>query len=150
MTKSVWSVPCWYFFHGFAAKIDENFYRENYKEIWKNIYENICYNLPCPMCKGHATKYISKLRMNEINTKEKLITYLFNFHNFVNLKLRKRQYPKEYLVKYKRLKMKQCYTLVHRSFNIQYMGSMMFNGWQRRQGINITTKYLTKIWNNIH
>ena len=148
MTKSVWSVPCWYFFHGFAAKIDEKFYRDNYKDIWKNVYRNICYNLPCSMCRSHAINYISKVRLNEINTKDRLINYLFNFHNFVNSRLGKPYYLKEHLVKYKRLKMKQCYNLVHRSFNIQYFG--LFDGWQRKQGINLTTRYLTIIWNNIN
>ena len=148
MTKSVWSVPCWYFFHGFAAKIDDTFYRNNYMAVWKNIYRNMCYNLPCSMCRKHAINYISKVRLDEINTKAKLIDYIYKFHNFVNHRLGKNYYAKEHLVKYKRLKMKRCYSLVHRSFNIQYYG--LFDGWQRKQGINITTKYLTTIWNSIN
>ncbi len=148
MTKSVWSVPCWYFFHGFAAKINEGYYQENYMQIWKNIYRNMCYNLPCPECRKHSVNYISKVRLDEINTKPKLINYLYKFHNFVNSRLGKHYYAKEDLEKYNRLKMKQCYSLVHRSFNIQYFG--LFDGWQRRQGINITTSYLTIIWNNIN
>jgi hypothetical protein len=148
MTKSVWSVPCWYFFHGFAARIDDNFYKANYIQIWKDIYRNMCYNLPCSICKGHATRYISNVKLTDINTKEKLINYLFIFHNSVNRRLGKRIYLKENLVKYNRLKMKQCYLMVHRSFTLQYFG--LFNGWQRKQGIEITTKYLTKIWNNIN
>ena len=30
MTKEQWSVPTWFFFHGFAARIDEQFYKNNY------------------------------------------------------------------------------------------------------------------------
>ena len=108
----------------------------------------MCYNLPCSMCRKHATNYISRVRLDEINTKSKLIDYLYKFHNFVNSRLGKPYYAKDHLVKYNRLKMKQCYRLVHRSFNLQYYG--LFDGWQRKQGIQITTKYLTSIWSNIN
>ena len=29
MSKSDWSVPTWFFFHGFAEKVDENYYKVN-------------------------------------------------------------------------------------------------------------------------
>ena len=60
MGKEIWSVPTWYFFHGLAARIDKDFYKNNYMKIWINVYQNICLNLPCPMCKRHATNYIKK------------------------------------------------------------------------------------------
>ena len=60
MGKEIWAVPCWYFFHGFAARINANFYRNNYREIWRNIYVNLCISLPCPICRNHATNYIKK------------------------------------------------------------------------------------------
>ena len=84
MTKSMWSVPCWYFFHGFAARIDENFYKENYIQIWKEIYRNMCYNLPCSICKGHATRYISNVRLSDINTKHISSNKISNIDDFIH------------------------------------------------------------------
>ena len=109
MGKEIWSVPCWFFFHGFAARINKTFYEKNYMKIWISIYQNICLNLPRPMCRKHAVNYISSSKATDIETKEKLIKYLFNFHNYVNLKLRKPVYSEENLERYKRLKMKKCY-----------------------------------------
>uniref|UniRef100_A0A6C0C210 thiol oxidase n=1 Tax=viral metagenome TaxID=1070528 RepID=A0A6C0C210_9ZZZZ len=149
MGKEIWSVPCWLFFHGFAARINKEFYDNNYLKIWISVYQNICLNLPCPMCRKHAVDYISKSKEQEINTKEKLIIYLFNFHNYVNLRINKPQYKIDDLEIYKRLKMKKCYYLLHSAFNLPYSSRSLFNGWQRKVGINNTTDFLRKIWNNL-
>jgi len=147
MGKEIWSVPTWYFFHGLAARINKDFYEKNYMSVWINIYQNICMNLPCPMCKKHATIYKKKSKVSDIETKEKLITYLFDFHNYVNGKIGKPIYKKKDLEKYNYLKLKKCYYLVNRSFNFGYSGQMF--AWQRRKGIKKTTEYLQLVWNNV-
>lgn len=147
MGKEIWSVPTWYFFHGLAARIDESFYNNNYMTVWINVYQNICFNLPCPMCKRHATNYIKKSKVSDIETKEKLIKYLFNFHNYVNQRIGKPIYKEKDLVKYNYLKLKKCYYLVNNAFNRGYSGQMF--SWQRKQGIKKTTDYLHLVWNNV-
>lgn len=149
MGKEVWSVPCWLFFHGFAARINKEFYDNNYLKIWVSVYQNICLNLPCPMCRKHAVNYISKSKKTDIETKEKLILYLFNFHNYVNKRLNKRIYKQEDLEIYKRLKMKKCYYMLYTSFNLPYSSTALFNGWVRGKGIKVTTEFLKVIWNNL-
>lgn len=150
MTKEQWSVPTWFFFHGFAARIDEQFYKNNYKKIWNTIYKNICSNLPCPVCNYHANLYISNLNYNEINTKDKLIRYLFNFHNSVNKRLNKSIYKFEDLDKYKYLKMSKTYVRTHNNIIKDYFGSKIMNGWSRKKGMKVTLDYLILIWKNIH
>jgi hypothetical protein len=147
MGKEIWAVPCWYFFHGFAARINANFYRSNYKTVWKNIYVNLCLSLPCPMCRQHATKYIKNGQYSDIDTKEKLIKYVFKFHNYVNSQLGKPLFKYDNIDVYERLRMKQCYFMVYKSFTRDY--SRMFNGWLKCPKIKMTTDYLLKIWNNI-
>jgi len=147
MGKEIWAVPCWYFFHGFAARINSNFYKNNYREIWRNIYVNLCISLPCPICRNHATNYIKKGRYSDIDTKDKLIRYLFEFHNFVNLQLGKPIFRFENMKVYEKLKMKQCYYLVYKAFTRDY--SRLFNSWMKSPKIKSTTDYLLKIWNNI-
>ena len=147
MGKEIWSVPTWYFFHGLAARIDEDFYKNNYMKVWINVYQNICLNLPCPMCKRHATNYIRKSKQSDIETKEKLIKYLFDFHNFVNNKIGKKQFKFEDMERYNYLKLKKCYYLVNASFNRGYSNQMF--AWQRKENIKVTTKYLQKVWNHV-
>ena len=78
MSKTDWSIPTWFFFHGFAEKVDETYYNNNYKKCF-NIIKEICCNIPCETCRLHATKKMNSTTDNMINTKEKLINYLFNF-----------------------------------------------------------------------
>ena len=118
MGKEIWAVPTWYFFHGLAARINKDFYEKNYLDVWINVYRNICMNLPCPMCRRHATDYIKRSRAIQISTKEKLITYLFDFHNFVNTRTGKPMFKKKDLDRYRYLKLKKCYYLLNKSFSL--------------------------------
>ena len=51
--------------------------------IIMNIY-NIISVLPCPSCRAHALEYVNKYKIKLTVTKSELVTYLFNFHNYVN------------------------------------------------------------------
>jgi hypothetical protein len=149
MTKEEWSIPTWFFFHGFAARINEEFYANNYIDCWNKIIKNICNSLPCPVCKYHANLYISNINYNEINTKDKLKRYLFTFHNKVNKRLNKNNFEYSNLEIYKRLKMSRVYTLMHNAIIKEYYGSKVLNSWYRRKNMSITLNYLLKIWKNI-
>ena len=48
------------------------------------MYKTICFNLPCPICKEHAMRFLGKVNYNNIRTKDNLITIMFTFHNEVN------------------------------------------------------------------
>jgi hypothetical protein len=89
----------WIFLHCFAEKINENIYVENKEECF-NFLLKIYGNMNCDMCSTHSIIYLNNNKQN-IETKDKLINYLFEFHNIVNLKLRKKVFEKEILQKYK-------------------------------------------------
>lgn len=149
MTKEQWSVPTWYFFHGFAHKINETFYNKNYKECWNKIIVNICNSLPCPICNYHANLYISKVHDYQINTKEKLKNFLWQFHNNVNNRLNKTLYKLEDLDKYRYLRLNKAYIATHNNIVREYYGSKTLNSWRRKKQMNVTYKYLLSIWKYI-
>ena len=95
----IWATPVWNFFHTFAEKIDEKFYEKNYIVCYK-IIKLICHILPCPYCKNHASKYINKINPYTLKKKENFRLMLYNFHNFVNKRLRKKKFLKQQLKKY--------------------------------------------------
>jgi len=79
---SEWGPPIWNLFHTLAAKVHE----ENYQFIAPHLFgfvKRICSLLPCPECQDHAIKYLNSKKY-DVTTKEKLIDYLFTFHNDVN------------------------------------------------------------------
>jgi hypothetical protein len=150
MTKEEWSIPTWYFMHGFAEKINSEFYKNNYVNCWILVYKNICNNLPCPICRYHASNYIKNIKHSDINTKEKLINYIYEFHNDVNIKLGKNIYPKHKLNIYKNLILHAAFNKMYKNITKSYYGSKVFGGWRRRKGLVITLNYLKKIWENIN
>lgn len=81
--KMKWGQPTWFLFHALAQKVREEHFPQVRKELL-DIIHTICNNLPCPDCASHATKYISSINFNKIQTKEQLKDMLFVFHNTVN------------------------------------------------------------------
>lgn len=105
--SKLWANPVWFFFHGMAEKVHEDFFNTN-KGACLSIVKTICSSLPCPMCRREATKYMKHITIKNIPTKEHFKKMLFDFHNSVNRRLRKRQFRKHELEKYKRLRFIKC------------------------------------------
>lgn len=131
--KSRWANPLWYFLHGFAEKIDEDYYNKNYLKFF-NFFKELASNIPCPYCRNEAVNRLNKVNPHIIcNTKQKLILFWFNFHNDVNKKLGKKIYNKNYLELYKRINMRKCIILVHNTFFKTLYNFKIFNGWIRNE-----------------
>ena len=109
--SKVWANPVWFFFHGMAEKVHEDFFLAN-KGACLNIVKTICGALPCPMCRKAATKYMSNVGESYIPSKEHFKKMLFDFHNHVNKKLRKKQFTRKELSIYKRLQFIRCTKLM--------------------------------------
>lgn len=82
-TKLEWGAPIWTFFHTLAEKIKPEYYQKKSKELF-DIITLICKNLPCPICTEHATKYLNKINVLSLKTKDDMKLMLFQFHNEVN------------------------------------------------------------------
>ena len=141
MSKT-WSNPVWFFFHGLAEKVHDDFYIENSKACL-NIVKKICAILPCPMCRSAATRYMRKIKYQHVQTKENFKRMLFNFHNYVNRKLRKRMFLEKDLQIYTRLKFIKttqlmCYQL--RRFN---------NGMFRTVASKNSDAYINQVENSV-
>ena len=144
MSKADWSVPTWYFFHGFAEKVNEGYYNTNYKRCF-NIIKEICCNLPCEVCRLHAVQKMNNTTDNMINTKEKLIDYLFNFHNEVSRRAGKQVFDKSILSKYKSYVPLSGYIHFRKCFFKPYY-SLNFNQWKRDMLLRRLNKELLEIW----
>ena len=81
--KMEWGEPTWFLFHTLAEKIKEEEF-QNIRVDFLNIIYSICSNLPCPLCSNHAKQHLNGTNFNNIQTKQQLKDFLFNFHNSVN------------------------------------------------------------------
>ena len=88
MSKKDWGNISWILMHSLAQKVSENKFL-NCKEILIKIIFDICNNLPCPDCREHANKLLKSSNIHKISNKKQLISFLCEFHNIVNKKLKK-------------------------------------------------------------
>lgn len=88
MSKKDWGNISWILMHSLAQKVTENKF-VNSKQILIRIIFNICNNLPCPDCREHANKLLKTSNIDKISSKKELISFLCEFHNIVNKKLKK-------------------------------------------------------------
>lgn len=91
-TKLEWGGPIWTFFHTLAEKIKPEYYQSKSKALF-DIIQIICGNLPCPICTEHATKYLDKINVSSLKTKDDLKLMLFQFHNEVNKRKQYELFP---------------------------------------------------------
>ena len=127
-TRSFWGASVWFFFHTISCRIEPIFYAKNHLYVW-NFIKKICHTLPCPHCQKHASEYVNKIPHHQINTKEKLKSVLFNFHNSVNQRTGKQVVGLDVLKKYNRANIKQIFDLFESRFFHSYIGRRQFDDW---------------------
>ncbi len=81
--EMLWGEPTWFLFHTLAEKIKDDYFTTLKNEL-VGFIKQICYNLPCPDCTEHATRFINGVNFDAIKTKEQLKVFFFNFHNEIN------------------------------------------------------------------
>jgi hypothetical protein len=70
----------------------------------KRVIQLIVQNLPCPICSSHAINHFNKFQFKSIRTLAELRTYLWDFHNNVNLRTEKPRITfEEHLLIYQRM-----------------------------------------------
>jgi len=71
-----------------AEKINAEFYIKNRWQVF-DMLKQICKFLPCPDCAGHATHFLSNVKIVSIPNKQQFKAMLFCFHNSVNKRVDK-------------------------------------------------------------
>jgi len=116
MSPNQWGPPTWIFMHTLAEKIKEESFPIIGQQMISNII-NICYNLPCPDCSEHSKIFWSKVKIDNVKTKQDLINLLFVFHNSVNKRKKQYMFKHESLQYYKSKNMVETFNNFSRIFN---------------------------------
>lgn len=102
MKKKDWGNAVWYLFHTLAEKLKPEHSTPAELGLLVQQITSICSNLPCPECQSHATNVMNNVNKSLITaSKENLITFLWNFHNSVNNRIKNKNFTNEELSKYK-------------------------------------------------
>jgi len=81
----VWGPPIWTLFHTLIEKLNERYHYLIYQQLF-NIIKQICTYLPCPECSTDAVIFLSKVKIQTLNTKTSFKNMMYLFHNYVNKK----------------------------------------------------------------
>lgn len=127
-----WAQITWLFLHSFAEKIHVDFFNKN-KSDCLGLIKYVCHNLPCPECRKHAIRYIEKINIYNCKTKADLIKYIWNFHNNVNKRLKKKIYPFEKLSMYKNAVFPKIFLRFIKELKRPYYYTKTMNSWQRQR-----------------
>ena len=148
MTISIenWGNNIWYLFHTISYKIKEESF-VTIKSDLIELIEIICKNLPCPDCSKDAINVISKINFNTINNKEDFKLLLFNFHNYINKKLKKKIFNyQDFDNKYKNANIQNLIINFNIIFNSKASNpQMLSNTFLRKQQIPKINILLNKI-----
>lgn len=99
MSRSVWGPITWRFLHTVAAKIRPESFASQRDELI-TLVRKVCDVLPCPDCRSHALQNLNRANFNNVRSKDDLITFLFEFHNIVNVQTRKQSQQKSVVDQY--------------------------------------------------
>ena len=97
----LWGKSTWMLFHTIVERVDEQQYK-TYKGQILSMIKHICNNLPCPECTEHAGRFINKVRIESVPTKQSMKLMLYQFHNQVNRRVRNSQFNMKDLDIYKK------------------------------------------------
>ncbi|CCV02210.1 Ervl/Alr family protein [Invertebrate iridescent virus 30] len=89
LEPSIWGPHFWNTFH-FISSTYDNKPNQSIKLTMKNFIQSIPVFLPCKECQDHAFDFLSSSNLDKIvENRKELFTFFFNFHNSVNLRLKK-------------------------------------------------------------
>jgi len=85
MNPEVWGPPAWTFLHSITINYPHNPTPEE-KIHYFNFFDNLKNVLPCEICKKHYKSHLEAVPLSEnIDSKDKLIRWLINIHNKINV-----------------------------------------------------------------
>jgi hypothetical protein len=140
VSKKQWGQAIWFLFHTLAYKLNDD---QHVNVLMKQIF-NMCHNLPCSECSNHASAIIKTVNQQNIDTREKLIKLMLDFHNIINKRLgtdefKMEQHNELYSTANTR-KIIDNYIIIMRYNNYTERG--MLHSFKRRQCLNDFIKYI--------
>ena len=141
MSKAVWGPATWSMLHCLVIKVNNI----TNLEPLKSLITNICSNLPCPYCTSHATAILKQSKFSQINDILALRTFMWQFHNKVNERLKKptMEYS-THLEKYNNMKLVDVINLFIKIYSQNSGITMMLYNFHKKQLITQLRGYFNE------
>lgn len=107
MNPKIWGPSAWLFLHTVTFNYPNNPTEED-KRNYLTFFNSLKHIIPCPLCKEHYIENLKNIPIN-LDSKDKLIEWLFDVHNSVNKQKETKIYTHEelYDIYYHKYKSKQ-------------------------------------------
>ena len=104
MDPKIWGPYFWFTLHTITLSYPDNPNYEN-KRQYNDFFIGIQNVIPCPKCREHYKTHLSNYPISTaLDSKEHLVTWLFNMHNIVNESLGKNKMEfADFQEKYRRI-----------------------------------------------
>tara|TARA_A100001015_G_scaffold103396_1_gene114747 strand:+ start:575 stop:1030 length:456 start_codon:yes stop_codon:yes gene_type:complete len=102
MNIEIWGKNIWFLLHGLIHKLNNEEFK-NYKDDFIYIFTNIVFHLPCFECSRDAHSVIDVNKLKKFTNKNDMEKYIFDFHNYVNKKLKKNEFNYDDINKYDKI-----------------------------------------------
>jgi hypothetical protein len=90
MKTSIWGPSAWTFLHAISFAYPESLPSPEHKQAVLNLFASLKYLLPCGDCCAHyCSSYDSESLKNSLDSRDSFSKWLVNFHNAVNVRLKK-------------------------------------------------------------
>ena len=146
ISQQMWGNTIWFLFHSILYKINQDDFLKVKKDIIFVII-NVCNNLPCPECREDASNVLKKINLDNINDKNELEKFIFNFHNHVNKKLNKKEFKFEDLKIYEKANINGIIHNFNLIYNVPQLMSESFHRTYILPKINEAIKNILKYIN---
>ena len=87
----IWGPAVWALLHTLTEKVVDNRPPILYVGLFNTI-KMICSNLPCPTCAEDSSRFLAKVPLDKVNTKQGIKNMIYILHNYVNNKKRKQPF----------------------------------------------------------
>ena len=141
MSPKQWGKPIWHLFHVLAEKIKEDKYSVLYRELFSQIYQ-ISSLQPCNDCATHAKHFLSKIKVDNLKTKNDLQNMLFVFHNSVNTRTKSPLFKYEKLEMYKSMNIIMAFNDFSKNFHTNGNMNLITENFHRKQFLINFRKWL--------
>ena len=142
MKPEIWGPPIWTLFHILAEKINEADYNKLLPQLLGFI-KRICAFLPCPECSQHATHFLGKISLSQIQTKTDFKNMLYLFHNMVNSRKKKQLFNYTNINNYKNIPIVPALNNFIAVYNTKGNMKLLAESFQRKLIIKDLRQWLT-------
>jgi hypothetical protein len=137
----IWGPSTWTLLHTMAEKIIESDYTRLFSQFF-GLIKRICSFLPCPDCSQHASRFLAKIKNEDVSTKIDFQNMLYCFHNSVNVRKKKLMFNHIHLEKYKQIPLQVAFNNFVAVYNTKGNMRQLAETFQRNLVIRDLKKWL--------